>query len=150
MCVCVCVCVCVRAGVLRGVSQGQHQRDADLRAPRRPHLRQDVQEPRRQHDGAQQPADEASDGSAGCSRRRPWRTIQSPAAVPAVLVSSLMAAAAAAARRSLSVGPVYSRSYSSLAAGVAEGESSEAERSVHRGRCMKFRSGVRILGMVCL
>ena len=83
---------CIRSGVLRGVGEGQHQRDADFRAPRRPHLRQDVQEPRRQHDRAQQPADEASHGPGPgrrrwSGRRRTRRTVQPPAAVPAVLVS---------------------------------------------------------------
>jgi len=67
----------VRSGILRGVGEGQHQCDADLRAPGRPHLRQDVQESGRQHDSAQQPADEAPDGSErcpGCRRRTGWST----------------------------------------------------------------------------
>ena len=110
------VCLRHRFGVLRGVGQGQHQRDADLRAPRRPHLRQDVQESGRQHDGAQQSADEAFDGSTGRRgrRRRPCSgTIRSPAAMPTMLVTSELApaaaAAAAAAGQSRSVGPLHSQ-----------------------------------------
>ena len=87
LCTRTCTCDSVRSRVLRGVGQGQHQRDADIRAARRPHLWQDVKEPGRQHDGAQQPADEAPDGSACGSRRRTWRSTES-AAVPAVLVRS--------------------------------------------------------------
>lgn len=84
-----CMTLLVRSGVLRGVCERQHQRNADLRAPRRPHLRQDVQEPGRQHDGAQQPTDEAFDGSAGWRwRRSRARRSTESAAVPAVLVGT--------------------------------------------------------------
>jgi len=86
----------VRSRVLRGVGQGQHQRDTDFRASGRPHLRQDVQESGRQHDGAQQPADEAPDRSAGWRGRgrRAWRSTEPPA-VPAMLVGCTVLAPAA-------------------------------------------------------
>jgi len=53
-----------RSRVLRVVGQRQRERDRGLRAPGRPHLRQNVEKSRHERRHLEQPADETSDVTA--------------------------------------------------------------------------------------